>query len=210
MCIICVSKQGIEQPTADTIRTMFRNNPHGAGYMHVRNGHVIIHKGFMDCDEFLDQIRLEKFTEDDVVVYHFRISTQAGVNPEMTHPFPLSSETEHLKALDVECSCGIAHNGIISLTSTKAKTDMSDTALFIQNYVPHILRTPEDLKNPNVLRILQELIGYSKLAILDGSGYVATVGHFIEGNNGLLYSNTTYFDAPLRRYSSAKKFQIAL
>lgn len=212
MCIICVSKKGIEQPTTERIRTMFKNNPHGAGYMHIKNDRVIIHKGFMDCDEFVDQIQRENFTSDDVVVYHFRISTQAGVNPEMTHPFPLSSVTDHLKALDVECACGIAHNGVIHMTSLPGKTDMSDTALFIQKYVPHILRTPEDLRNPECMTILKELIGFSKLAILDQSGYVATVGYFITEKDGLMYSNNTYTARPVLKYKPAYngQFQLAL
>lgn len=96
------------------------------------------------------------------------------------------------------------------MTSVAGKTDMSDTALFIQKYVPHILRTPEDLHNPDVLQILKELIGFSKLAILDGSGYVATVGYFIEEANGLLYSNTSYAAPKLRAYPAHKKFQLAL
>ena len=192
MCIICVSKKGVPQPTTETIKNMFENNNHGAGYMHVKDGKVVIHKGFMELDEFLTQIEKEKFTADDVVVYHFRISTQAGVNPEMTHPFPLTEEVRYLKALDLECACGIAHNGIIQITSTRGKTDMSDTALFIKKYAHHILRTPDDLKKPEVLQILAHLIGHSKLAILDGSGYVATVGNFIKAADGLLYSNSTY------------------
>lgn len=192
MCIICVSGKGINQPSEDRIRTMFENNSHGAGYMYSRGGKVIIHKGFMDVEELLTQLAYENFTADDVVVYHFRISTQAGVNPEMTHPFPLTQVTEYLKALDIECSCGIAHNGIIPCTSVKGETDMSDTALFVKKYVPHILRTPDDLKNYEVLGILRGLIGSSKLAILDSSGYIATVGNFIKADNGLLYSNTTY------------------
>lgn len=212
MCIICVSKKGIEQPTTERIRTMFENNPHGAGYMHVKNDRVIIHKGFMGCDEFLRQLETENFTADDVVIYHFRISTQAGVNPEMTHPFPLSGVTDHLKALDVECACGIAHNGVIHMTSVPGKTDMSDTALFVQKYVPHILRTPEDLRNPECMTILKELIGYSKLAILDQSGYVATVGYFITEKDGLMYSNNTYTARPVLKYKPAYKgqFQLAL
>ena len=92
---------------------------HGAGYMFARDGRVQIHKGFMDVDSFLDAIRGEHFTAKDSVVYHFRISTQAGVNPEMTHPFPLSNRLSYMKALDVECRCGVAHNGIIRLTSDR-------------------------------------------------------------------------------------------
>ena len=210
MCIICVSEKGIEQPTQEKIRLMFEHNPHGAGYMYARNGRVTIHKGFMDCEEFLAQIAKERFTADDAVVYHFRISTQAGVNPEMTHPFPLSSEERYLKALDLECACGIAHNGIIPMTTVRTKTTMSDTALFIRDYIPHILRTPEDLHKPEVLAILKELIGSSKLAILDGSGYIAKVGYFIEEADGLYYSNTSYRPFTARTYTNPRKFQLAL
>ena len=75
MCIICVSKSGICQPDESTIRTMFHRNPHGAGYMFARGGRVIIHKGFMNPDDYLRAIREEHFTAADSVVYHFRIST---------------------------------------------------------------------------------------------------------------------------------------
>ena len=92
MCIICVSKSGVRQPGGTTIRAMFLRNPHGAGYMVARGGRVQIHKGFMDLGDYLRAIRTEHFTASDSVVYHFRISTQAGVNPEMTHPFPLSNQ----------------------------------------------------------------------------------------------------------------------
>ena len=53
MCIICVSKSGVQQPTDTTLRAMFRRNPHGAGYMYARDGKVTIHKGFMNIEDFL-------------------------------------------------------------------------------------------------------------------------------------------------------------
>ena len=117
MCIICVSKSGVRQPTEQELYTMFVNNPHGAGYMVARHGMVTVSKGYMDFDEFLNAVRREHFTEKDSVVYHFRISTQAGVNPEMTHPFPLSNRLGRMKKLDTNCRIGVAHNGIIRLTS---------------------------------------------------------------------------------------------
>ena len=98
MCIICASPAGVKQPNVNTLRTMFYRNPHGAGYMFARDGKVTIHKGFMDFDSFLGAVRSEHFTKADSVVYHFRISTQAGVNPEMTHPFPLSNQPKRSKA----------------------------------------------------------------------------------------------------------------
>ena len=101
MCVICASPKGVRQPNRSEIKAMFLRNPDGAGYMVARDGKVTIHKGFMNLDEFLNALKAEHFTAKDSVVYHFRISTQAGINPSMTHPFPLSNQREVMKALDV-------------------------------------------------------------------------------------------------------------
>ena len=199
MCIICVSPKRVRQPNVTTIRRMFQNNPDGAGYMVARDGKVTISKGFMDVDEYIEAIRAEHFTAKDPVVYHFRISTQAGVNPEMTHPFPLSNRIEHMKVLDVECSCGVAHNGIIRLTTDRNNREYSDTALFIANYLSLIIREPGDLKDERVLKLIHRLAG-SKLAIMDADGYIATVGEYIN-QKGLLFSNTSFeTDTYYRRF----------
>ena len=190
MCIICVSPARTRQPSISQIKTMFMNNPHGAGYMFAREGRVHIHKGFMDIDSFLSAVKAEHFTAKDSVVYHFRISTQAGVNPEMTHPFPLSNRLPIMKALDVECPCGVAHNGIIRLTSDTSQREYSDTALFITRYMAQMVHGLDDLKDAQLLNRIERLAG-SKLAIMDGSGYIATVGNFIN-ERGLLFSNDSY------------------
>ena len=190
MCIICVSPAGVRQPTIPTIRTMFRRNPHGAGFMCIRDGKVMISKGDMNKDSFIRAITYENFTAADPVVYHFRISTQAGVCPEMTHPFPLSRRRSLMKYLDVLCSCGIAHNGVIELTSDSNNAEYSDTAIFVTDYLADLLRKPDDLHNPTMLKLIKHLAG-SKLAIMDASGYIATVGDFIN-ERGLLFSNRSY------------------
>ena len=199
MCIICVSPKRVRQPNVTTIRRMFQNNPDGAGYMVARDGKVIISKGFMNVDEYIEAIRAEHFTAKDPVVYHFRISTQAGVNPQMTHPFPLSNRIEHMKVLDVECSCGVAHNGVIRLTTDPRNREYSDTALFIANYLSLIIRAPGDLKDERVLKLIHRLAG-SKLAIMDADGYIATVGEYIN-QKGLLFSNASFeTDTYYRRF----------
>ena len=184
MCIICVSPKRVRQPNVTTIRRMFQNNPDGAGYMVARDGKVIISKGFMNVDEYIEAIRAEHFTAKDPVVYHFRISTQA---------------VEHMKVLDVECSCGVAHNGIIRLTTDPRNREYSDTALFIANYLSLIIREPGDLKDERVLKLIHRLAG-SKLAIMDADGYIATVGEYIN-QKGLLFSNASFeTDTYYRRF----------
>lgn len=196
MCIICVSPIGQPQPTETQIRHMFSANPHGAGYMTARGGRVEIHKGFMTVSDLLRQLRAEAFGPDDAVVYHFRVSTQGGTGPEMTHPFPLSRRLDVLRALDSTCAIGVAHNGIIPLTSDKSDTACSDTARFVSGYMHRLVRSPRDLRDPAVLELLQA-VTCSRLALMDAEGYVATVGHFIR-DGGLLFSNGTYRDFSTR------------
>ena len=190
MCIICVSKSGVRQPTVTELNTMFRNNPDSAGYMVARHGMVSISKGYMDFGEFLNAVRREHFTEKDSVVYHFRISTQAGVNPEMTHPFPLSNRLERMEKLDTTCRIGVAHNGVIRLTADPDNHRYSDTALFITQYLRVLIQRREDLRDRRILDTVWHL-AQSKFAIMDGGGYVATVGQFLN-QDGLLFSNASY------------------
>ena len=190
MCVICLSKKGIRQPTIDEIKNMWKANPHGAGYMKAEDGLVKISKGFMDLDSFLKAVEQENFTDDDVVCYHFRISTQAGVTPEMTHPFPLSDDLEDMKLLECMASVGIAHNGIIRLTSTK-DPNYSDTALFIAEYLPMLIRDTNDINDKRVKRTIKALID-SKMVLMNGDGDTAVIGDFWATKTGLLFSNKSF------------------
>lgn len=197
MCIICCSPIGSPQPTDDQIRSMFANNPHGAGYMVARDGKVQISKGYMDIQDYLHAVHYEHFTAADAVVYHFRISTQAGITRSMTHPFPLSKDIKDTQLLECSADVGVAHNGIISLTSNSKERKYSDTAHFIAEYLTYMIRDQSDLKDQQLLRSIRRLIGWSRLAIMDKTGYIATIGDWIAEDDGLLFSNNTYHTDPI-------------
>ena len=191
MCIIAVSKIGVRQPSLNQLHNMYNNNPDGAGYMYARDGKVHIHKGFMCWEDFKRAVEKEQFTKDDPVVYHFRISTQAGVCPTMTHPFPLTKDLKLCEKLDLICPTGIAHNGIITMTSFSKETRFSDTAYFITWYMAKLIRNREDLTDPFVMDMIENLTN-SKWAMMDGhTGEIVTIGKF-ENNKGLLFSNSSY------------------
>ena len=190
MCIIAVSARGQRQPTNEELINMFFANPHGAGYMTARNGKVKIRKGFMTLTEYVKALETENFTADDPVVYHFRISTQAGITPSMTHPFPLVHDIKDTRELDATCDIGLAHNGIISMTTNHADRDYSDTAHFIAEYANRLIRTPADLHDPAIMQMIEKLTA-SKWAIMDGTGYIATAGKFTE-HDGILFSNDSF------------------
>lgn len=192
MSVICVKNKWVRIPTREEIRNMFENNPDGAGYMFVRDNKVIISKGYADLETFQSALDREKFTKRDVVVYHFRTSTQAN-RLEMTHPFPLTSKLELCEELDMACKCGIAHDGIIRMTSNYSKEyKYSDTALFITKYLVKFLEDTNDFIDKDIHAMIKELTN-SKWALLDFMGRLETIGEF-SNHDGLLFSNYSYLD----------------
>lgn len=187
MCVICVSPAGVPQPDEKTIRLMFENNPDMAGYMVARKKSVEIHKGYVDVNDLLTDLHSEAFTSEDVVVYHFRISTQ-GYSINMSQPFPVTRNDVLLKRLDVSADMGVAHNGIISLTSN-GNTEYSDTALYIRDYIAPRIQAGQTLTRGFVNTVENEAGG--RLAFLHKSGRVVLTGEWIY-KGGLYYSNDTF------------------
>ena len=188
MCVIIASPTGARQPDVAELRAAWLHNPHGAGYMVARNRRVEIHKGFMSWPDFLRSVQEECFCTDDAVVYHFRIATQGGVNPWMCHPFPLSSKLEAMRELDIAAPVGIAHNGIIPVTTNSDVSDYSDTALFVTNILSRLIRSSKDITNIYVKSSIEALIGHSRLAIMEGDGAITRIGTWYN-SDGLWYSN---------------------
>ena len=121
MCVICVSNPGVDQPTEAVMARMFQSNPHGAGYMTARNGRVEISKGFLTWEDFIHAVRYEHFTAAAPVVYHFRISTQAGTGAAMTHPFPLTNQSSNVKCWTLRAPSAWRIMVLFSLPATRGK-----------------------------------------------------------------------------------------
>lgn len=195
MCIIVYKPTGVKIPSKKILHTCWDNNSDGAGYMFNFNNRVIIKKGFMTFNKFYKSLNSDykKYDGDNkTFIMHFRISTQGGVNKECTHPFPLSKEMSDLRKLQCTTDIGIAHNGIISLTSVgyNKQVTYSDTMSFITDYLSLIIKDRNYYKDPDTISLISKLVD-SKLAIMDGSGTTTLIGTFIE-DNGCYYSNASY------------------
>ena len=102
MCIIVIKEKGVDLPKDYIFKNCFENNDDGAGFMYNKDGEVIIQKGYMSYKAFKKALDKALKKIDDVkntaMVFHFRISTQGGTNPQNCHPFPLSSDENDLQA----------------------------------------------------------------------------------------------------------------
>lgn len=198
MCVIAVKKAGVNMPSEQRIKEMWDRNKDGAGYMYYdhKEKSVRISKGYMHYDDFkkaLDDLGKLHKLKNVPVILHFRITTHGGTTAANTHPFPVTSNVGHLKALDLWTNLGVAHNGVIN--SVADEKDLSDTQIYIRDVLTAFRGHSGDNFLHTHKKVIDSTIGASKLAFLDDSGVITTFGNFSEtkDKDGLLYSNT-YFE----------------
>lgn len=200
MCIIAYKPASAAFPNKKILQNCFANNPDGGGYMFAApDGQVHIVKGLMTFTAFYNSLKNTRVRYGDKLPYilHFRISTQAGNRADCTHPFPISPKMADLRKLKTRCSIGVAHNGIISLTSRGYNRTITynDTMDFIVNYLSLIIDDADYYKQQKILTLIERLAD-SRLAILDGQGHCEIIGNGWECTGGVWYSNNTYQERP--------------
>lgn len=185
MCIIAYKPEGVEFPKDEYLSNSWNSNNDGAGFMYLDGDKVVIQKGYMKFDEFMEAVNKKK--TDGPMVLHFRTATHGGVRPELTHPFPVSSSNEDLMSLYIESKMGIVHNGVFRIPIEKG---LSDSQQFIKDFIaPDIVK--KNLANPTIRRLIAEAIGSSKLLILK-AGEIFKFGSYWKEHEGCFYSNSDY------------------
>lgn len=200
MCVIAIKNIGKNLPPIENINAMWNANKDGAGFMYAIDGKVHIEKGFMKLSDLvlaLDNLAKQVDITTIPLVLHFRIATHGKTSAENTHPFPISSKEDHLKALDLTCPLAVAHNGIISNITMPTDSTMSDTMVYISDIL-----APLSMLNRNFYAngfgktLMENQIGWSKLAFLDKDGNIHTIGDFKNGTKtgttDILYSNLSH------------------
>lgn len=97
MCLIIFAPKSTSIPSK-YITNAFAHNDDGAGVSYVRDGQVVIEKGFFKVEEL--QAALFRIGNDTPRIIHFRYATLGAVNTENCHPFPLTAS-----------GGAVAHNG---------------------------------------------------------------------------------------------------
>lgn len=192
MCIIIYKPEDVDLPDYDRLKLCFEHNPDGCGYMFVDNGKVHIRKGYTDFVKFYADLTNDNYRYTSPFVLHFRIATHGAKNEQNTHPFAVSKHMNDLLAIDYQTDVGLAHNGVLSITSNYSNC-YSDTMNFITEYLSLLIK--DDIKyyeNADYLYIIKDLIGFNnKLAILSSNKHCELLGDFIK-DGGCFYSNNSY------------------
>lgn len=177
MCVLVIVRAGHDLPSRSDLWAMHKANPHGMGF-----ASKSVHYKGMNFERFYN--RLQFVPKDENIIIHFRYATHGSICAQNCHPF----KKGHI---------WFAHNGILDIEPEK---DMTDSETAFRNILYPVAKeygiTSEELD-----ATVEEVIGYSKFAFLDGKGDVVTFGDFRE-YHGMLCSNLNWIGyAP--RYSRA-------
>lgn len=197
MCIIVYKPKRVAMPTLEIMENCFKANPNGAGFMW-KDGDVIhISKGYMTLDALQGALLQLDDLKNTELVIHFRISTTGSSIPQNTHPFPLSNDVDDLRALNIICERGLAHNGILHDYAGyhNIETDMSDTMYFCKAIAGVKDRFIETIIAPHAAK-------GSKFVYMNGKGKTITFGMFKPKGGGLWYSNSSYLKPVVTVYDN--------
>ena len=179
MCIAIVNKAGTLP--LETFTTSFRNNPDGIG-MAWTDGSEVRTLRTMNAPEQLHARYLEVREETPhPILIHSRISTHGVKDLGNCHPFKVSK------------NLALIHNGIVNAPTYRP--DRSDTWHLVD--LLRLMRNPSEAINADSPEgaWLEELAGYSKIALLHVSGVTRIIGES-KGTweNGSWFSNATHKD----------------
>ncbi len=192
MCIVTIKPKGHKLPKKNLLETCWENNDDGAGYMFVRDEQVYIRKGFMKFDEFYEDFKSMGLNRNDIIVFHFRISTSGGINSNNTHPFPLSAHPKDLVQRFSSAPIAMAHNGILANDGTTVDGyTISDTMEFIIDTLSYP-EVYENLNNKGVKKLLEDSITGSRIVVLRADGSYTLLGDGWRQKGGLIHSNDGY------------------
>lgn len=199
MCIAVVSPAGVKCPTLETLKNCWDNNRDGAGFAYPVRGGVKIQKGYMTWDAFKSAFEdaNRRYDFDKLpLLCHFRITSHGKTCPELTHPFPLHSDIGAMKKLEYVSEYAVIHNGMIDLVNVPRTGDVSDTLVFIKDYLTLLSKNDGWLHVPENMKLVYKLIN-SRMAIMDSDGFIAMTDGFEEWE-GNYYSNTSYKESRYR------------
>ena len=194
MCVILVKEVGYDLPNENNLLACWNKNPHGAGFMFNDNGKVIIKKGYMNFNDFYNElISIDKKInlKNRGLVIHFRIATSGLVDKGNCHPYPLSDSINDLRNTYIETNLGVAHNGVITFYNRKDDT-LNDTQLFVKNDLFELYSLDKKFYlNPIFQSMIERLINGSRFVFLNGQGQIFKIGKWYRKDN-YYFSNLSH------------------
>lgn len=170
MCCIIYVPANVRTPKCGILKLIYNHNHDGIGFCDSEGHsfHTLNFKAFRKA--------LEQRPVDANLIIHFRWATHGSVKPENCHPF-----------FDENNGMWFAHNGVMPIRSINDKTDSE--IFFRDTFIP-LYNMIGDM-NDRLWRLVDDIRGTSRFAIMDRDGDVTLKGRWFE-KDGVFYSNLNW------------------
>lgn len=161
MCVIIV-KPANETLSEEDLKSCYKNNPDGIGWMYAEDGKVIADKFIPNSFEEVQEV-FDKLHSIDAVI-HFRYLTTGDLSVPHCHPFRVLRKGRRTPDMFM------MHNGTFPIT---ARTGENDTIAFKNQILkPVLTRDPSLITDDNFLEMVAGMDSWSRLCFLTGEGVV--------------------------------------
>lgn len=193
MCVIVHKERNVDIPKKNILKACFEANPHGSGILLWRQNSNIaeIYKGFMTFDAFYDIFQSLMIKKEDECILHFRITTAGGTCKENCHPFPISNDINEIKALRINTTKALVHNGIIG----RGTDNLSDTQLFVMDVLASSDVIYNNLDDESIQKMIENFTPGNRYIIVDTEKNLVKrlgSGWYQNPDNKLYFSNRLF------------------
>jgi len=158
MCLAIFQLRSSELLPREVFKIGYEGNPHGAGYMFVENGKLIVKKPFWSWwkvyENYVKDFR--RCGSSSHFAIHFRLATEGSIGASNCHPHEI-----------IPSKLALIHNGILWIEYEPPfdpKEDKSDSAQFA-SYLSHYL---DNFLTTDCKKELESLIGdWNKIVLMD-------------------------------------------
>lgn len=178
MCIIAIKKANVNYPSFQRVKNMCENNNDGFAIVWkakdepVRNYRTLNEKKFL---KKYKEITSTHKAKDVTMFIHARIKTHGTQRVENCHGW-----------IEDKIGMAFAHNGILQI---KNREDMTDSETFFRDIFAPVFEVGGWSAGELAIKAI---IGTSKFCFMDMYGNISHYGQYITGDDGVLYSNTSY------------------
>ncbi len=158
MCLAILQLKGTKLISKGIFKIGYEQNPHGAGYMFVENGKVVVKKPFWGWQEIYESYvnDFKRCGNNSHFAIHFRLATEGSIGMANCHPHEIKPS-----------KLALIHNGVLYIEYEPPYDpleDKSDSAQFA-DYLSHF---PDNFLTTDCKKELEELIGnWNKIVIMD-------------------------------------------
>lgn len=194
MCIIYATEGKDSRPTLQELKDGYRRNDDGAGLAYIEGSVVKFRKSRTGYD--LESLKRFIDSVDGPMLIHFRFTSSGVTSDKLAHPYPITTDSALINAIQGEADQVFMHNGTLDereWRQTLLGTDLSKLPRGQWNDSKALAYLLAYYNNDAILNLFDD---ENRFAVLSPDAGIELYGDWVDVRDGLMTS--TYINPPVK------------